>query len=262
MSRRRVAVVGASGRMGRAVVRLVAEAGGELVCAVGASDVGRDAGELAGIGALGVVVTDRLEALGDSRAEVVIDFSLPHVFGPMSEVAAAAKIAIVSGTTGLGEAETRALEAASRAVATLWEPNMSVGVQVLATLVRDAVRQLGDGFDIEVVEVHHGQKIDAPSGTAIRLAEAAMEAREGAQLVHGREGKPGARPRGEIGMHAVRGGDVIGDHTVMLLGQGERIELTHKASNRDLFARGAVRAALWLAGKAPGRYRLSDVLAR
>lgn len=262
MSVVRVAVVGASGRMGRTVVRLVSEMGGEVVCAVGASDVGRDIGELAGVGALGVTVTDRMEAVADARAAVLVDFSLPSAFRHMAEVAAEANVAIVSGTTGLGDAETGALDAASRRVAALWEPNMSVGVHVLSALVGEAVRLLGEGFDIEIVEAHHGQKVDAPSGTAMRLAEVAMKAREGSTLVHGREGKPGARGAHEIGMHAVRGGDVIGDHTVMLLGQGERIELTHKASSRDLFARGAVRAALWLAGKAPGRYRLADVLAR
>jgi 4-hydroxy-tetrahydrodipicolinate reductase len=142
----------------------------------------------------------------------------------------------------------------------LWEPNMSVGVHVLGRLVREAIAALGEGFDVEIVEAHHRKKVDAPSGTALRLAELAMEAAHGGGLRHGREGRPGERPRGEIGMHALRGGDVVGDHTVHFLGDGERLELTHRATSRDVFAHGALRAAAWLAGKPRGRYTLADVL--
>jgi len=208
---------------------------------------------------------DSLAKLEGSKAEVLIDFSSPQVTPALAEHAARAGIAIVSGTTGLGDEAQRALDAASAKVAVAWEPNMSVGVFVLADLVKRAVAMLGPEFDIEIVEAHHKLKVDAPSGTALRLAHVAQEARLAAdavatQLVNGREGKPGARKASEIGMHAVRGGDVIGDHTVQLLGPSERIELTHRASNRDLFASGALRVARFCAGKPAGRYTMADVL--
>jgi 4-hydroxy-tetrahydrodipicolinate reductase len=258
----RLAVVGASGRMGRAIVRLASAAGAEIVCAVAATDMGRDVGDLAGVGPLGTSVTDTLGALEGARAAVVIDFSAPAVTTALAPIAAAANTAIVSGTTGLTSEGREALALASKRVAVLWEPNMSLGVHVLAQLVAQAVGALGD-WDIEIVETHHHAKIDAPSGTALRLAEVAQRARQDAtHLAHGREGKPGARPASEIGMHAVRGGDVIGDHTVHLFGGAERIELTHRATNRDVFAHGAVRCARWIAGKPAGTYALADVLAR
>jgi 4-hydroxy-tetrahydrodipicolinate reductase len=178
-------------------------------------------------------------------------------------MAARAGFGLVSGTTGLDEAAKRAQGLAATKTAVLWEPNMSPGVYVLGELVRRAIEMLGPEFDVEIVEAHHRMKVDAPSGTAARLAEVARAARgDGSSLIHGREGRPGARPRAEIGVHALRGGDVVGDHTVGLYGAGERLELTHRASNRDLFAHGAVRAAAWIAGKPPGRYGLSDVLQR
>jgi 4-hydroxy-tetrahydrodipicolinate reductase len=262
MSGVRVAVLGANGRMGRAVVRLAHAAGMQVVCAIGVGDEGRDAGELAGIGAIGtkiVTIADAATALGGSGAQVLVDFSAPAALAKASEICAASGIAIVSGTTGLDAAATAALDAASTKCAVLWEPNMSVGVHVLASLVEKAMKALGPSFDVEVVEVHHRAKVDAPSGTAIRLGDVVKNARD-ARYVHGREGRPGARKADEIGMHAVRGGDVIGDHTVFFLGDGERIELTHRATSRDLFAHGAVRAAAWLATQKPGRYRLGDLL--
>ena len=236
----RIAVVGARGRMGRTVVRLAEEQGIEVAVAL-------DAGE-------------RMESLAGSGAEVVVDFSSPGATTGLAEVASAAGIAIVSGTTGLHEAAHAALARASERVAVAWEPNMSVGVHVLGALAAQAIAMLGPDFDIEVVEMHHRMKVDAPSGTAIRLAEIARAARGGARLVHGREGKPGARAASEIGVHAVRGGDVVGDHTVFLLGAGERIELTHRASSRELFASGALRVARWIVGKPAGRYGMVDVL--
>jgi 4-hydroxy-tetrahydrodipicolinate reductase len=256
----RLAVVGASGRMGRAVLRLAHEQGVEVVCAVGATDVGRDAGELAGIGATGLCVVDGLAALEHARADVVVDFSAPGATLALAPVAAAAGCAIVSGTTGLEAGAREALEQASARVPVLWEPNMSVGVHVLTELVARAAAALA-GWDVEIVEAHHRAKVDAPSGTALRLAEAAHKARAGAsRLVHGREGKPGARRSEEIGMHALRGGDVVGDHAVHLLGGGERLELVHRATNRDVFAHGALRAARWIAGRPAGGYALADVL--
>lgn len=255
----RLAVLGANGRMGRAVVRLAQAAGMKVVCAVGAGDEGRDAGELAGLGAIGTKVVTDASALSSSGAQVVIDFSAPSALAAAAPICAGAGIAIVSGTTGLDDATKRALDEASAKCAVLWEPNMSVGVHVLASLVEKATAALGSSFDVEVVEVHHRAKVDAPSGTAIRLGDVVKKA-SGGRYVHGREGRPGARKPDEIGMHAVRGGDVVGDHTVYFFGDGERIELTHRASSRDLFAHGAVRAAAWLAGKPKGRYQLADLL--
>lgn len=257
----KLAVLGASGRMGRAVVRLAKEAEMTLVLALGADAVGQDAGELAGVGRAGVPVTSDVGALAASGADVLIDFSSPAAFAAMVPVARAARVAIVSGTTGLGADELALLDGAAADVPALWEPNMSVGVYVLGQLAALAARALGEGFDVEIVEAHHHAKVDAPSGTALRLAERVKAARDGLELVHGREGKPGPRKPRELGMHALRGGDVIGDHTVHYLGEGERIELTHRASSRELFARGAVRAAAWVSGKPAGRYGLSDVLA-
>lgn len=256
----RVGVVGASGRMGRAVVRVAMAGGQSIAWAVAASDIGRDAGELAGLGPLGVRVADRLDQVDVGSADAVIDFSAPAVTTALAPLAAARGVALVTGTTGLDEAARRALADAAKRVAVLAEPNMSLGVHVLARLVEQAVRALDD-FDVEITEAHHGAKVDAPSGTALRLAEVAARARRGdSHQVHGRQGRPGVRPKGEIGMHALRGGDVIGDHTVHLLGAGERIELTHRATSRDVFAHGAVRAARWLAGKPAGAYSLRDVL--
>ncbi len=256
---RRIAVLGASGRMGRAVVRLAHEAGMKVVLAVAASDAGRDAGELAGIGAIGTTVTADAHAIGDSGAEVVVDFSAPAALIEAAAFCARAGVAIVSGTTGLDDDAKSALDGASKSCAVLWEPNMSVGVHVLTSLVAQALASLGPSFDVEVVEVHHRAKTDAPSGTALRLGDVVKNARQG-RYVNGREGRPGPRKAEEIGMHAVRGGDVVGDHTVFFFGDGERLELTHRASSRDLFAHGAVRAAAWIAGKGPGRYRLADLL--
>jgi 4-hydroxy-tetrahydrodipicolinate reductase len=256
----RLAVVGASGRMGRAVVRLAREAGHDVVCAVGTSDVGRDVGELAGIGPIGTCVVDGLAAIEHVRADVVVDFSSPGGTRALAPVAAAAGSALVSGTTGLDAAAGAAIDHAAAHVAVLWEPNMSVGVHVLSRLVAEASAALPD-WDVEIVETHHRAKVDAPSGTALRLADRVTRAREGAApVVHGRQGKPGARPAGEIGMHALRGGDVVGDHVVHLLGGGERLELAHRATSRDVFAHGALRAAAWLLGKPAGRYSLGDVL--
>jgi 4-hydroxy-tetrahydrodipicolinate reductase len=255
----RVAVVGASGRMGRAVVRLAVTGGLDVTCAIGASDVGRDAGELAGVGSIATSVVDGLAALEHAKADVLIDFSAPAVTTALAPIAARAGIAIVSGTTGLSEAGRLALEDAAARVPVLWEPNMSLGIFVLSRLVSQATAALSE-WDIEIVETHHRAKVDAPSGTALRLAEIAQRARAGTRLVHGRQGTPGARTAEEIGMHALRGGDVLGDHTVHLLGGGERIELTHRATGRDVFAHGALRAARWIHGKAAGRYGLADVL--
>jgi 4-hydroxy-tetrahydrodipicolinate reductase len=191
---------------------------------------------------------------------VVIDFSSAPAIDALCRAVKRARVPLVSGTTGIGEAGQTALNDAAQTVPVLWAPNMSLGVEVLARLARLAVEALGDDYDIEIVETHHRHKVDAPSGTALRLAEAVRQARPDLAPSRVRDATSGARRKNELGIVAVRGGDVIGDHTVHLLGPSERIELTHRATERDLFARGALRAARWLAGQRPGRYALGDLL--
>jgi 4-hydroxy-tetrahydrodipicolinate reductase len=249
--------------MGLALVRLAHAAGDAIVggaCGPGDAAVGRDLGELAGIGALGVAASpDVASAL--LGAEVVIDFSTASAVPGLLAAAARQGVAVMSGTTGLDAAGEAALERAAALVPVLWAPNTSLGIQVLADLVEEAVRRLGPAFDVEVLELHHRRKIDAPSGTALRLARAAKAGRAELDEVHARDGNVGPRKSEELGVVAVRGGDVIGDHTVFLLGQGERLELTHRASSRELFAQGALAAARFVCGKPAGRYVLKDVLA-
>lgn len=250
---RRIAIAGSTGRMGRAVARLAPEHHCAIVGAIAAPD---DAGKMLE----GIQVTSDMAAAIEN-AECVIDFSHPAAMREIAAACAAKRIPLVSGTTNLSDDAQHALEDLAKVVPVLWAPNMSLGVQLLAEIVEQAVRRLGLGFDVEIVETHHNKKIDAPSGTAKRLIEAVrcgMASDE--PLKHGREGDVGARSRGEIGVHAIRGGDVIGDHVVHLLGQGERLELTHRATSRDLFAHGALRAACFLVTKHPGRYTIKDLL--
>jgi 4-hydroxy-tetrahydrodipicolinate reductase len=237
-----IAVLGARGRMGSAIARLAPEHDVRVVLEI---DAGH--GDLA--------------ALAGSGARVLVDFSSPAIVSAAARACTAAGVAIVSGTTGLDEATKHELDAAARAVPVLWEPNMSVGVLVMSELLRLALAMLGPSFDVEIVETHHRLKKDAPSGTAMRLADVAREARSG-PLLTARSGKDAARVPGEVTVHAVRGGDVVGDHVVHLLGDGERLELVHRATSRDVFAHGALRAASWIADKAPGRYALRDVVRR
>jgi 4-hydroxy-tetrahydrodipicolinate reductase len=265
MSPVRLAVVGAAGRMGRAVVRLASSHGLAVVRAVARSRAGLDAGTVAGVSPSGVLLEEDPAALASGGFDVLVDFSSPAVAVTIVRAAIDCGAALVSGTTGLTPEGEAALNGAGARIAALWEPNMSVGVHVLLDLVRRAAAQLGPEFDVEVAEAHHRLKVDAPSGTALRLVEALREVRReaglSAEVVHGRQGTPGPRRRDEIAVHALRGGDVIGDHTVHLLGPGERLELTHRATDRDVFAHGALRAAAFLAGRPAGRYRLEDVLA-
>lgn len=259
----RLAIFGASGRMGLAVTRIAAQKEEvQLVGAIAApgdAALGRDVGELAGLGTLGVVVTDDLSA-GLLGADVVIDFSTARAVPRLFATCEKQGVAIVSGTTNLDEQALAALERAAQRVPVLWAANMSRGVQVLAEVVQLAMKRLGMEFDVEIVEVHHRKKIDSPSGTALRLAEAARAVRSDLQEVRGRDGEVGARTANEMAVLGVRGGDVIGDHTVHLLGESERLELTHRATNRDLFARGAVSAAQFVVGRPAGRYTIADVL--
>lgn len=236
----RVALVGANGRMGQAIERIAAEAGDVTI--VARVSEGDDLARAAINGA------------------VAIDFSTPEATRTFAAIAAEARVPLVVGTTGLGPEDTRALDLASAKIPVFVASNMSVGVFVLGELVARATEMLGEGFDIEIVEAHHRKKADAPSGTALTLLDIAQQARaNGSKVVHGRSGRPGARPAAEIGMHAVRGGDVVGDHHVHFLGDGERLELVHRASSRDVFARGAVRAARWVLGKPPGLYGMKDL---
>jgi len=259
----KIALSGATGRMGLAVARLARAAGDvDIVGGSAAPDdphQGRDIGELAGIGSIGVAVTEDLASALIS-AEVVIDFSVAPVVKPLVQVAARAKVAVVSGTTNLDADAQAAIDRAAQSIPVLWAPNMSLGVQVLAELTELALRRLGPGFDAEIVEIHHRKKVDSPSGTAKRLADAIRNVRPGSAELHGRDGDVGARTDREVAVFGVRGGDVVGDHTVFLLGQGERLELVHRASNRDLFAHGALRAARFVHAAKPGRYTIADVL--
>lgn len=260
----KIAIHGATGRMGLAIARLAKKDHGvEIVGAIAhaeAPEQGRDIGELAGIGPVGVVVTPDVGS-GILGADVVIDFSITRAVPMIAKAAERAKIPLVSGTTGLSDEAQKAIDAAARKIPVLWAANMSLGVEVLSELVKQAVMQLGPAFDIEIVETHHGGKVDSPSGTAHRLAEAAREVRSDLQSRYGREGIIGARPKDEIGIFALRGGDIIGDHSVHLLGPGERLELTHRATHRDLFAHGALRAASWLGTiETPGKYTIRDLV--
>ena len=259
----RLAIHGATGRMGLAVARL-AHAADDIelvgaVCAAGDDNLGRDLGELAGVGTLGVATGADVSA-GLLGADVVIDFSTVKALVPLLHAAEKQGVKVVSGTTNLGEREQALVAELATKVAVLWAPNMSRGVQVLAELVTHAVQRLGLDFDIEIVETHHRRKVDAPSGTAKRLAHAAHSARAGLSEVFGREGEVGARRPDEMAVFGLRGGDVIGDHTVYLLGDSERLELTHRATNRDLFARGAIQAARYVMGQPKGLFQISDML--
>jgi 4-hydroxy-tetrahydrodipicolinate reductase len=261
----RMAVFGAGGKMGHALVRAIAEAqGAALAVAVERADypqLAADASQLAGLAASGVRVSAERPARG--AADVWIDFTVPAATLANLDAAVAASAAMVIGTTGLGVADKDKIAAAAKHIPIVFTPNFSVGVNVMLKLVADAARMLGPAYDIEIVETHHRLKRDAPSGTALRLGEAAAEGsgREFAQVArYQRHGEIGPRTDTEIGMQTLRGGDVFGDHTVYFFGQGDRVELTHRASSRDTFARGAVRAALWLAGKTPGLFDMRDVL--
>jgi 4-hydroxy-tetrahydrodipicolinate reductase len=261
----RISVAGASGRMGRTLIRAVSETTDmRLVFALerkGHAALGQDAGTLAGLPANGISVTDdALTALAGSDA--VLDFTTPAASVPLSELAAQARIVHVIGTTGLSDEDLARLKASARHAVIVKSGNMSLGVNLLAGLVREAAKVLPN-YDIEIVEMHHRMKVDAPSGTALLLGEAAAQGR-GVSLkdhaVRGRDGLTGARDDGAIGFASLRGGTVIGDHMVTLAGPFERIELTHRAEDRMIFAEGALAAARWGQGQKPGLYGMSDVL--
>jgi len=263
----RVVVSGAAGRMGRQVISAIGEdeeltVSGALE-APGHQAVGRDAGACAGTRDCGIVVTDNIESAFED-ADVVIDFSMPR--SSIAAVAEAAKRSIpaVCGTTGLSEEDIDRVNVFAKKIPIVMTPNMSVGVNLLFALADEVARVLGDDFDVEIIEAHHNQKVDAPSGTARRLFEIVSRAlrRDPKEVgVYGRQGMVGKRPQGEIGIHAIRAGDIVGEHTVLFAAEGERIELVHRLSSRMALASGAVRAARWVIGKAPGLYDMQDVLA-
>ncbi len=262
-----VAVIGASGRMGRAILAALKDNpyGLTLAAAVEAPGhplKGADAWEAAGIGRAGVAITDdAAQAL--ARSDIAIDFTGAETSAGHARAAARAGRGIVIGSTGLDAGQKAAVAEAASEVPVVLAPNMSVGVNLMFKVAADVARVLGDAYDVEIVETHHRFKKDAPSGTAVRLAEAVAGAlgrdleRDG---VFGRKGLVGERGRREIGVFAVRAGDVVGEHTLVFGGLGERFEITHRAHSRDTFARGAVRAAAWLVGKPPGLYDMAAVL--
>jgi 4-hydroxy-tetrahydrodipicolinate reductase len=262
----KVAVYGAAGRMGRVVVDLVLQdATAELVGAIEdptSSALGQDAGMLAGsLNRIGLAVSADLDrAIKD--AQVVIDFSNPAATRQLIEACEKHRVPAVLGITGLDAASEQALNQLAQTVPVVSSPNFSVGVNALVYLAARAVELLGPEFDIEIIEMHHRNKVDAPSGTALRITEAMAKARGTAESkqVHGRAGEVGARTANEIGVLAVRGGDVVGEHTVVLAGPGERVELTHRAHSRVIFGRGALRAAHWVVEQKPGRYDMAHVL--
>ena len=259
-------VVGAGGRMGRTLVRVVSEMEG--VCLAGAveragSDLcGKDAGEVAGVGRLGVAITDDPLPVF-VEAEGVLDFTTPAATADFAGLAAQARIVHVIGTTGCGAEDDARIRAAARHARIVKSGNMSLGVNLLAVLVRQAAKALDEDWDIEVLEMHHRNKVDAPSGTALLLAQAAADGRDidlGQNSVRVRDGHTGARQRGTIGFATLRGGSVVGEHSVIFAGEGERIQLSHGAGDRSIFARGAVKAALWARSRKPGLYSMLDVL--
>lgn len=261
-----IVVTGASGRMGQMLIRVIGESGAaNLVGAVeraGHDWIGADLGEAMGSAANGVRVTDDpVEAF--AKAQAVIDFTAPAATLEFAALAAQARAVHVIGTTGMTADDIAALEPASRHCPQVRAGNMSLGVNLLVQLTRQVAAALDADFDVEIIESHHGHKVDAPSGTALMLGEAAAEGR-GVSLDDvrdsGRDGITGARKRGDIGFSAIRGGDIVGEHDVLFAAAGERIVLRHMATDRGIFARGALKAALWGQDKAPGQYDMMDVL--
>jgi 4-hydroxy-tetrahydrodipicolinate reductase len=266
MSDMRLIVAGAGGRMGRTLIHAIAATDGVVLAgaveAASSAVIGRDAGELAGLGKNGVQVGTDIEPLL-AHADGFLDFTVPAATIAFAEHAARKGCVHVIGTTGLsGENEELIAEAAKRAVI-VKSGNMSMGVNLLAALVKRVAKTLSEDFDIEILEMHHNRKVDAPSGTALMLGRAAAQGR-GIDLaqrsVRGRDGTTGARCAGDIGFASLRGGSVVGDHSVMFAGPAERIELVHRAEDRMIFARGALRAAMWARGRKPGLYSMVDVL--
>lgn len=262
----KVGVIGAGGRMGRMLIEAINDNPQTTLNAAierqGSSLVGADAGEVAAIGHLNVQIVDDLQAVVDD-IDVLIDFSLPDATEKNMQVCAEHNVAMVIGTTGFNEQQEQVLAKASEKIAIVYAGNYSTGVNLSLKLLEMAAKAFGTEADVEVIEAHHKHKIDAPSGTAYMMAEAVADAR-GQNLkdvaVYGREGQTGEREAGTIGIHAIRGGEIIGDHTVMFIADGEVVEITHRARARMTFAAGAVRAATWVFQQPTGQYNMQDVL--
>ncbi len=261
-----IGVIGAGGRMGRMLIEAIQDNPQTILSAAierqGSSLVGADAGEVASIGRIDIKIVDDLVAVIDD-IDVLIDFSLPEATEQNMQICAEHKVAMVIGTTGFNEQQEQVLTEASKHIAIVYAGNYSTGVNLSLKLLGMAAKAFGNEADVEIIEAHHKHKIDAPSGTAYMMAEAVAEAR-GQDLknvaVYGREGQTGARKEGTIGIHAIRGGEIIGDHTVMFIADGEVVEITHRARARMTFAAGAVRASTWIAQKKSGQYNMQDVL--
>jgi 4-hydroxy-tetrahydrodipicolinate reductase len=266
MSDLRLIVAGAGGRMGRNLVKAITEAEGVVLAGAfdvkGSAVIGRDAGELAGLGPNGVVVSDDpASVLG--AADGLVDFTIPAASVAHAELAAERGLIHVIGTTGCSAEDDRLIAIAGQRAVVVKSGNMSLGVNLLAGLVRQVARALDEDFDIEILEMHHNKKVDAPSGTALMFGQAAAAGRQvglAERSVRVRDGHTGARRAGDIGFASLRGGTVAGEHTVIFAGPAERLELTHKAEDRMIFARGAVKAAKWAKGQKPGLYSMADVL--
>ncbi|GAC1621190.1 MAG: 4-hydroxy-tetrahydrodipicolinate reductase [Nevskia sp.] len=262
----RIAILGASGRMGRALIEATFRTPGLTLAAAveraGSPAVGVDAGALVGAPACAVAVSDDLAAVIPG-VQVLVDFTQPAATLAALAFCVAARRPIVIGTTGFTPEQKAVIDEAAKAIPVCMAANYSIGVNVCLRLLEVAALALGPGYDVEIVEAHHRHKVDAPSGTALALGEAVAKALGRdlrANAVYGREGQTGARDPNTIGFATVRGGDVVGDHSVMFLGDGERVEIAHRATNRANFANGALRAAGWLQGRAPGLYSMRDVL--
>lgn len=262
----KIGIVGCAGRMGRMLMNAVVEAEGCTLSGgserPGSPQVGQDVGAVLGLGALSAFISDDPSALF-AASDAVIDFSAPGATVAHAALAAEMGKILIVGTTGLSKNDEAKLAEAAKSATIVYAPNFSVGVNLLMALTERAAAILGDDYDIEIVEMHHHHKVDSPSGTALGLGRSAAKGRAVALdsvWRKSRDGLVGARPRGEIGFATLRGGDVVGDHTVMFASEGERVELTHKASSRAVFAKGAVRAALWAKDHKPGLYSMRDVL--
>jgi 4-hydroxy-tetrahydrodipicolinate reductase len=262
----KIAIIGAAGRMGQALIRCARQTADlQLAATVEQAScpvLGKDAGLIAGAGEAGVALTSDLAA-AVKAADALIDFSFHEAVPLTVAQAVAQKKALVIGTTGLNPDERAAVERAGKVIPIVWAPNMSLGVNLLFTLVAQAAQALGVDYDVEITEAHHRFKKDAPSGTALRLGEKVAESRGQVfrdVAIYGRAGLSGERPRGQIGIHALRAADIIGDHTVLFATEGERVEISHRATTRDAFAKGALRAAGWAVHQPPGLYDMLDVL--
>jgi 4-hydroxy-tetrahydrodipicolinate reductase len=266
MADMRLIVAGAGGRMGRALTRVITETPGAVLAgaleAPGSALLGKDAGVLSGVPANGVMLSADLWAMSE-KADGILDFTVPAATIANVAIAAQRRLVHIIGTTGLSASDDAVIKSVTNRAVVVKSGNMSLGVNLLAALVKRVAQSLDDSFDIEILEMHHKAKVDAPSGTALMLGEAAAAGRNITLQAHsarGRDGLTGSRRPGDIGFAALRGGTVTGDHSVIFAGSMERIELTHRAEDRTMFAQGALKAALWAHGKQPGLYSMNDVL--